>query len=86
MTNEWLDLVDDPNFPRTPVNGGLVLKTGRRGLIDLLGEWRDAGVNHAALGMQFSGRPAGEIIHELAEEVLPHFPSLDGPRPLAAKW
>ncbi|MEJ5021123.1 LLM class oxidoreductase [Ochrobactrum vermis] len=86
MTNEWLDLVDDPNFPRTPVNGGFVLKTGRRGLIDLLGEWRDAGVNHAALGMQFSGRPAGEIIHELAEEVLPHFPSLDGPRPLAAKW
>lgn len=86
MTNEWLDLVDDPNFPRTPLNGGFVLKTGRKGLIDLLGEWRDAGVNRAALGMQFSGRPAGEIIQELAEEVLPRFPSPEGPRPLAAKW
>lgn len=86
MTNEWLDLSDDPDFPRTPLRGGFVLKTGRKGLIDLLGEWREAGVNHAALGMQFSSRPAGEIIQELAEEVLPHFPSLEGPSPLAARW
>lgn len=86
MTNEWIDLADDPNFPRTPLRGGFVLKTGRKGLIDLLGEWREAGVNHAALGMQFAGRPAPEIIQELAEEVLPQFPSLEGPKPLAAKW
>lgn len=86
MTNEWLDLSDDPDFPRTPMRGGFVLKTGRKGLIDLLGEWREAGVNHAALGMQFAGRPAAEIIQELAEEVLPHFPSLEGPSPLVANW
>ncbi|MBC8719550.1 LLM class oxidoreductase [Ochrobactrum sp. Marseille-Q0166] len=86
MTNEWLDLVADPHFPRTPLQGGFVLRTGRNGLIDLLGEWRDAGVNHAALGIQFSERPAAEIIQELAEEVLPLFPSHEGPAPLSAKW
>ncbi len=86
VTNEWLELTEDPDFPRTPLNGGYVLKTGRKGLIDLLGEWQQAGVNHAALGMQFSTRPPSEIIQELAEEVLPLFPSLAGPAPSSIKW
>lgn len=85
-TNEWLDLVADPHFPRTPLRGGFTLKTGRNGLIDLLGEWQDAGVNHAALGIQFAERPAAEIIQEIAEEVLPLFPSHPGPAPLSTKW
>lgn len=78
MTNEWIDLVEDPNHPRTPLHGGYLLQTGRNGLIDLLNEWKDAGVNHAALGIQLSQRPAAEVIQELAEEVLPHFPSHQG--------
>lgn len=86
MTNEWLDLVEDPDFPRTPLKGGFVLQTGRKGLIDLLNEWHAAGVNHAALGIQFARRPAGEIVQELAEEVLPLFPSLEGPQPLSTQW
>lgn len=86
VTNEWIDLSEDPNFPRTPLRGGYVLKTGRRGLIELLGEWRDAGVNHAAIGIHLAERPAQEIIQELAEEVLPLFPSHDGPPPLAQHW
>lgn len=36
VTNERLDLVEDPNHPRTPVKGGYMLRTGRNGLIDLL--------------------------------------------------
>lgn len=79
MTNEWLDLVDDPDHPRMPLRHGYILRTGRKGLIALLEEWQAAGVNHAALGIQFSQRPAAEVIQELAEEVLPHFPSLPGP-------
>lgn len=75
MTNEWLDLVDDPHYPRTPLQGGFVLRTGRIGLLHLLEEWQRAGVNHAALGIQFSKRPVGEVIQELAEEVLPYFPT-----------
>lgn len=86
MTNEWIDLSEDPDHPRTPMNGGYVLKTGRKGLIALLTEWRDAGVNHAALGIQFSRRPAREVLQELAEEVLPHFPSHESVAPLPAPW
>ncbi|PHM44824.1 hypothetical protein Xmau_01538 [Xenorhabdus mauleonii] len=86
MTNDWIDLVEDPNFPRTPLRGGFTLKTGRNGLIDLLHEWKEAGVNHAALGIHFSERPAQEILQEMAEYVLPHFPSHVGVSPLEAKW
>lgn len=86
MTNEWIDLVDDADYPRTPQRGGYVLRTGRRGLIDLLGEWQAAGVNHAALGIQFSARPAAQVLQELAEEVLPHFPSHDAPPAIEACW
>ncbi|MFS1286732.1 LLM class oxidoreductase [Pseudomonas piscis] len=86
MTNEWLDLVDDPDHPRTPLNGGFVLRTGRKGLLQLLEQWQEAGVNHAALGIQFSQRPVAEVIQELAEEVLPHFPSHPGPPALDARW
>ena len=76
ITNEWLDLVDDRSHPRTALDGGRVLRTGVNGLLDLLAEWREVGVNHAALGIQFSSRPPAEIIQQLAEDVLPHFPSL----------
>ncbi|MDD0975925.1 LLM class oxidoreductase [Pseudomonas fontis] len=86
MTNEWIDLVDDCDHPRTPLRGGYVLRTGRKGLIELLGEWRDAGVNHAALGIQFSQRPVAEVVQELAEEVLPHFPSHEGPADVKVRW
>lgn len=86
MTNEWLDLMDDPDYPPTPLRGGFVLRTGRNGLLALLERWQAAGVNHAALGIQFSQRPAAEVIEELAKEVLPHFPSLPGPQALSTSW
>lgn len=75
ITNEWLDLVDDANHPRAPMHGGHTLRTGRKGLIALLEAWQAAGVNHAALGIQYSQRPAAEVIQEIAEEVLPLFPA-----------
>lgn len=31
MTNEWIDLVDAPDHPRTPLQGGYTLRTGRKG-------------------------------------------------------
>lgn len=85
-TNEWVDLSADPDHPRTPMQGGYVLRTGRKGLIDLLMQWQAAGVNHAALGIQFSERPPGEVIQELAEEVLPHFPAHEGVPPAPDRW
>ncbi|QVQ28576.1 LLM class oxidoreductase [Achromobacter deleyi] len=86
MTNEWIDLVDDPDHPRTPLHGGYVLRTGRKGLMTLLEEWQAAGVNHAALGIQFSQRPPAEVLEELAKEVLPHFPSHGGLLPSPVAW
>lgn len=86
MTNEWIDLVEDVNYPRTPLQGGYILRTGRKGLIQLLEEWQAVGVNHAALGIQFSSRPHAEVIQELAEEVLPLFPTHVGPKPLFTEW
>lgn len=85
MTNEWIDLVDDPDHPRTPLHGGYVLRTGRKGLMALLEAWQAAGVNHAALGIQFSQRPASEVLEELAADVLPHFPS-HGALPPCRPW
>ena len=86
VTNEWIDLVEDPNHPRTPMDGGYTLRTGRNGLIELLGEWQRAGVNHAALGIQFSKRPAQDVLQELAEYVLPLFPAHDAPERPAIRW
>ncbi|KQO18803.1 luciferase [Paenibacillus sp. Leaf72] len=86
MTNEWIDLVEDVNYPRMPLRGGYILRTGRAGLIQLLEEWQTVGVNHAALGIQFSSRPPAEVIQELAEEVLPLFPTHAGPKPLFTGW
>lgn len=76
MTNEWIELAEDLHFPRTPLRGGFILKTGRLGLIELLSEWEQAGVNHAAIGIHFSKRPTIDVIDELATEVLPLFPGL----------
>ncbi|MNJ76982.1 hypothetical protein D3C77_743840 [compost metagenome] len=55
-------------------------------MIALLEEWQAVGVNHAALGIQFSQRPAAEVLQELAEEVLPHFPTHEGPAKLPDAW
>nr|WP_088142745.1 LLM class oxidoreductase [Achromobacter xylosoxidans] len=86
MTNEWLDLAEDPDHPRTPLHNGFVLRTGRKGLIALLEEWQAVGVNHAAIGIQFSQRPAAEVLQELTEEVLPHFPTHQGPANMPDAW
>lgn len=56
------------------------------GLIWLLSAWQNAGVNHAALGVQFSVRPAEEVLQELAAEVLPRFPSHTGTGQETQKW
>lgn len=86
MSNEWVDLVEDVDHPPVPLQGGYQLRTGRKGLIALLEAWQRAGVNHAALGIQFSRRPAAEVLQELAEEVLPLFPSHPGPVAAYRRW
>ncbi|MBN7302769.1 LLM class oxidoreductase [Mycobacteroides abscessus subsp. bolletii] len=85
-TNEWIDLVEDRDSPPTPLRGGFVLRTGSNGLLDLLDRWRDAGINHGALGIQHGARPAAEAVQQLIEEIVPEFPALAGPQPIATPW
>ncbi|MFI6292789.1 LLM class oxidoreductase [Nonomuraea sp. NPDC050790] len=85
-TNEWIDLAEDPRHPPTALRGGFVLRTGSEGLLELLGRWQDVGVNHAALGLQHGRRPAGEVIAQLGEEVLPHFPAIETVAPRVPAW
>lgn len=86
VTNEWIDLTEKPNTRPTPLRSGFVLRTGTEGLIDLLGQWQDAGVNHGALGVQHGSRPAAETVQQLIEDVVPHFPAIAGPDPRPAAW
>ncbi|MFF9403389.1 LLM class oxidoreductase [Streptomyces sp. NPDC014744] len=85
-TNDWIDLHEDPGYPPTPLRGGFVLRTGTEGLLELLGRWRDAGVNHGALGVQHGRRPAAEVVAQLGEEVIPHFPALASAAPSKPAW
>lgn len=51
------------------------LRVGRNRLIDYLGGLQQLGVNHVAFNLKASRRPATEVLQELAEFVLPAFPS-----------
>lgn len=68
----FFDLTRDPNVP---AHSGRVLRGGRNALIDLWKRQRYQGVSHVALNFKPQQRPAREVIEELAEYVLPHFPA-----------
>jgi luciferase-type oxidoreductase len=69
----FFDLDEDPDYPAQPIRAGL--RIGRNSLIEYLQELQRLGVNHFAMNMKASRRPAMEILHELAEYVLPDFRS-----------
>ncbi|MEW6644745.1 MAG: TIGR03571 family LLM class oxidoreductase [Pseudomonadota bacterium] len=64
-----LDLVDDVDAPAAPIRFGA--RVGRSGLIAHLRTLADVGVDHLAINLRQSARPPGEIIEELASEVMP---------------
>jgi luciferase-type oxidoreductase len=68
-----LDLSENPNEGPTPIRLGY--RIGRNALIDLLNIYKEIGVNHLFFALFDSKRPAEEVIHELGEEILPHFPA-----------
>lgn len=69
----YLDLSANPDQPFQRIQGGF--RAGRNGLRDYLEQARDAGVSHVALNPKVSRQPYGEILEELGEYILPHFPS-----------
>lgn len=66
------DLDGDPDAPLVP---GRHLRIGRKALVELLKRHEGEGVSHVMLNMKPSQRRAKEVIAELAEYVLPLFPS-----------
>lgn len=69
----FVDLLHDPTAPAEPIHLGYRL--GRNALLDLLQTHKAMGVNHIMLNLKYGRREAKEVIAELAEYVLPHFPN-----------
>ncbi|MBN2910054.1 LLM class oxidoreductase [Polycladomyces sp. WAk] len=66
-----LDLHEDPNHPPKPLKFGATI--GRNELIRHLQKLEEIGVHHLAFHFRHSQRPIPEVLHELAEYVLPEF-------------
>ncbi|WP_226585233.1 TIGR03571 family LLM class oxidoreductase [Halobacillus litoralis] len=66
-----LELTEDPSTEPQKIPAGY--RVGRKGLIDLLEQYRSIGVNHLMFGLSKNKRPVGEIMQELGEEVIPFF-------------
>ena len=64
-----LDLLDNPQASYEEINLGV--RAGRRGLIDAVSAMREAGIHHVAFNLVTQGRPPGEVIEEIAAEILP---------------
>lgn len=68
----FIDLLEDPAASPKPMHLGYRL--GRNALMNLLQLHDAIGVNHIMLNLKYGRRDAGDVIAELAEHVLPHFP------------
>ncbi|MCX2184153.1 TIGR03571 family LLM class oxidoreductase [Streptomyces sp. SKN60] len=73
LTPMVLGLQEDPAAPARPIRLGL--STGREALIGHLGRMAELGVSHVSFNLRPNDRPVEELLHELAEYVLPHFPT-----------
>ncbi|MEU6812934.1 TIGR03571 family LLM class oxidoreductase [Streptomyces sp. NPDC046831] len=82
LTPMQLDLTEDPSVAATPIRLGL--RTGRHALIAHLRDMGELGVAHVSLNLRPGDRPVEEVLQEIAEEILPHFPATAVPdRPAA---
>lgn len=69
----YLVLHDDPRSAPRPLPQGWSM--GREPLIELFKTYEAAGVDQLLLNLRHNTRPAVEVMAELAEYVLPHFPT-----------
>ncbi len=67
----YLDLLDDPNAPLSPIHLGV--RAGANSLQRYLSGLRDAGVNHVALNLRFNQNDISASLQQLADQVLPEF-------------
>ena len=69
----FFELSENPNLPVQRIHSGI--RAGRNAFIGYLTRLQKLGVNHIAMNLKASRRPAKEVLLELAEFVLPLFPS-----------
>src|SRR5690625_3231983 len=70
----YIDLKEDPHEGPTPKHLGF--RSGYIFLIEYLQALQAIGVNHVMLNFKFAKRPIEDIILDLGENVVPHFPAL----------
>lgn len=68
----FLDLSENPDERPSPIRMGF--RTGTKYLTEYLEVLRSIGVNHCILRLVPNGRPMHEILQEVGETVVPHFP------------
>lgn len=68
----YLDVAEAADTPPRPIHLGYRL--GRNALRGLLHALQAMGVNHVAFNLKYSQRPAADVLEELGQEILPHFP------------
>ncbi|MFI1653645.1 TIGR03571 family LLM class oxidoreductase [Streptomyces sp. NPDC020472] len=73
LTPMVLDLREDPDAPPRPIRLGL--GTGGKALRGHLEQMAALGVAHVSFNLRPNDRPVDEVLQELAEDVLPHFPT-----------
>ncbi|WP_413376775.1 TIGR03571 family LLM class oxidoreductase [Alkalihalobacillus sp. 1P02AB] len=69
----FIDLSENPDKYPTQIPLGYQL--GRNHLLELLYKFQEIGVNHLVFVPYFARRPMEEMVQEIGEEVLPHFPT-----------
>ena len=67
------DLTENPKSAPHAIHEGLSL--GREPLLQCLGVWQDIGIDQLMINFKHSRRPVSEVMAELSEYVLPHFPA-----------
>ncbi|MFG3590833.1 LLM class oxidoreductase [Streptomyces sp. NPDC047990] len=68
----YLDLTEDPQALPRPIHQGF--SVGRVSFLAMMRAWQDIGIDQLMINFKHSRRPVTEVIDELAEHVLPHFP------------
>ncbi|MGW3248097.1 LLM class oxidoreductase [Streptomyces sp. NPDC001070] len=68
----YLDLSSNPLAPPRRIHQGFTV--GRQSFLEMLRAWEGIGIDQLMINFKHSRRPVAEVIEELAEHVLPHFP------------
>lgn len=71
-----INLEENPLASPRPIPIKVGFTSGHKFLIDYLYALQDIGINHVILALKNGNRPTAEVIQELGEYVVPHFPAL----------